>query len=219
MNVFDIIGPVMIGPSSSHTAGACRLGLVARKVLAERPVAADIGLCGSFAQTYRGHGTDKAIVAGIMGMAPDDGRLRDSLGLARQAGLCFQIHEAKLGHAHPNTAIIALTGEGGAACQVVGASVGGGNILISQVNGVETMFSGACDTLIIPHRDVPGLIASVTAAMAALGVNINNFRLSRQEKGYKSVMTIEVDGTVTDELVARLRGLPDVFSVVCLRVK
>lgn len=217
MNVFDIIGPVMIGPSSSHTAGAVRLGRVAWKILGERAVRADIQLSGSFAQTYRGHGTDKALIAGIMGMHTDDERIRRSLELAQQSGLDFQFTTAELPGAHPNTARISLTGEHGARAVVQGASIGGGNILVSQINGMEVSFTGQYNTLLVLHRDKPGTIAAVTNFMAYSEVNIGNFRLSRPKKGGEAVMTIEVDGDVSDALINSLRILPNVLNVVLIR--
>lgn len=219
MNVFDIIGPIMIGPSSSHTAGAARIGKISRDILGERPVRADIGLAGSFALTYKGHGTDKALVAGILGMKPDDERIRTSLDLAQKEGLAFDFKEVKLARVHPNTVRIHLTGESGSECVVQGASVGGGNIVITQLNGVDTAFSGQQDTLIIPHRDVPGTIARVTALVADSGINIGNFRLSRPDKGYQAVMTIEADGEIQPCLVDKIRKLPDIINVVHLKVE
>ncbi len=216
MNLFDIIGPVMIGPSSSHTAGAVRIGGVARRILGEAAAKADIALAGSFALTGRGHGTDKALVAGILGMAPDDGRIRDSLSLAREAGLSFVFREVKLPRAHPNTALVRLTSASGAECAVQGASVGGGAIEISRLNGMDTVFTGERDTFIIPHRDAPGTIAAVTSLFGEGGVNIGNFRLSRPEKGYRAVMTIEVDGVPDGDIAARLKALPNVIDVVHL---
>lgn len=214
MDIFDIIGPVMIGPSSSHTAGAVRIGRVAAEILGEPVRTARIGLCGSFAQTYRGHGTDKALVAGILGFAPDDARIRDSLTLARQAGLDFSFETRSLAGAHPNTAILELWGKSGASCQVQGASVGGGNILISRINEMETCVTGQRDTLIVLHRDVPGMIAAVTGRVADSGVNIGNFRLSRPHKGAEAVMTIETDGAVAPALLDELRAVPDILRIV-----
>lgn len=216
MNIFDIIGPIMIGPSSSHTAGAVRIGRVCGKILGERAVKADIGLAGSFAKTYKGHGTDKALVAGILGMSADDERIRDSLELARSSGLDFAFREVRIPRAHPNTALVHLVGEHGTECTVQGASVGGGNILITGLNGLDTSFSGEGDTLIIPHRDAPGTIAAVTATVADSGINIGNFRLSRPEKGFQAVMTIEIDGKIDPDLPPRLRRLPNVIGVVYL---
>lgn len=217
MNVFDIIGPIMIGPSSSHTAGAVRLGRVAWKILGERAVKAKIQLSGSFAQTYRGHGTDKAIIAGIMGMHSDDERIRRSLEIAGEEGLDFSFAEEDIPGAHPNTARICLEGEHGADCVIQGASIGGGNILVTEINGMSVSFTGQYNTLLVLHYDKPGTIAAVTNFMAYSGTNIGNFRLSRPKKGGEAVMTIEVDGDVSDNLIQSLRILPNIINVVLIR--
>lgn len=217
MNIFDIIGPVMIGPSSSHTAGAVRLGRTAWKILGERAVQADILLSGSFAQTYRGHGTDKALIAGIMGMHSHDERIRRSLAIARETGLVYSFTESNLPGAHPNTARISLVGEHGAKCTLQGASIGGGNILVTDINGMHVSFTGQYNTLLVLHHDKPGTIAAVTNFMAYSGTNIGNFRLSRPKKGGEAVMTIEVDGDVSDDLIQSLRILPNIINVVLIR--
>lgn len=217
MNVFDIIGPVMIGPSSSHTAGAVRLGRVAWKLLEERAVKAEIHLSGSFAQTYLGHGTDKALIGGIMGMHTYDENIRHSLEIARKEGLDFSFRTINIPDSHPNTARITLTGEHGATAQVEGASVGGGNILVTQVNGMDVSFTGQHNTFLVLHYDKPGTIAAVTNFMAYADVNIGNFRLTRPKKGGEAIMTIEVDGDVSDALIASLRILPNVINVVLVR--
>lgn len=217
MNVFDIIGPVMIGPSSSHTAGAVRLGYVAGKILGEPPVRAVIRFSGSFAQTYRGHGTDKALLAGILGFAPDDVRIRDSLSLAEREGLRYEFHCEDIPDVHPNTARITLTGSDGKEVTVRGASVGGGNILVSEINGMAVHVTGQSNTLVVLHRDKPGTIAAVTNFVAYSSVNIGNFRLSRPQKGGEAVMTIEVDGDVPEALVENLSILPNIIQVVLIR--
>lgn len=217
MNVFDIIGPVMIGPSSSHTAGAVRLGRVAWKILGERAVRAEIQLSGSFAQTYQGHGTDKALVAGIMGMHSDDERIRNSLQLAQDSGLAVTFQEIQIPGAHPNTARIALTGQNGGQAVVQGASVGGGTILVTEINGLSVSLTGQYNTILVLHQDKPGAIAAVTQFMAESGVNIGNFRLSRPQKGGEALMTIEVDGDVADTLMANLQALDPVKQVVLIR--
>lgn len=217
MNVFDIIGPVMIGPSSSHTAGAVRLGRVAWKILGETAIKAEIQLSGSFAQTYRGHGTDKALVAGIMGMHSDDERIRHSLELAEEQGLSVSFETVEIPDAHPNTARIQLTGQSGAKASIQGASIGGGNILVSEVNGLSVSFTGQYNTLMVLHYDKPGTIAAVTNFMAYSEVNIGNFRLSRPRKGGEAVMTIEVDGDVSDALMNSLKILPNIINVVLIR--
>lgn len=217
MNVFDIVGPVMVGPSSSHTAGAARIGLVARALLGGEPVKADILLHGSFAKTWRGHGTDKALVAGILGLAPQDERLRESLTLAEAVGLAVTLREGELENAHPNTALVTLTDAAGRTVSVQGASVGGGNILITRVNGMEVAVTGQYTALIVLHRDAPGTIAAVTEELGAHGVNICSFRLSRSEKGGAAVMTIEMDGSPEASLNDRVAGLPNVVSSTMLR--
>ncbi len=217
MNVFDMIGPVMIGPSSSHTAGAARLGLAAHKILGQRPVEAQILLSGSFAQTYKGHGTDKALIAGILGLRSGDERLRDALALADQSGLRYSFSTADLPGAHPNTARIQLTGAEGGRCTLQGSSIGGGNILITQLDGMEVSFTGQYNTLLILHYDKPGTIAAVTNYMAESTLNIGNFRLTRPEKGGIAVMTIEVDDQIPEDLLTGLRTLPNVTRAILIR--
>jgi L-serine dehydratase len=217
MNLFDIIGPVMSGPSSSHTAGAVRIGRISAKILGEDVAHAEIGLAGSYAQTYRGHGTDKALVAGLLGFLPDDERIRTSFEIAKERALEFSISKIKIPKAHPNTARLVLTGTGGKKCSVQGASVGGGNVLITNVNEMETSFSGNSDTLIIAHKDMPGMIAQVTLHLATAGINIGNFKLTRPHKGYQAIMTLEIDGTIKSDALDDLRALPHIDSVVYLR--
>ena len=195
MNVFDILGPVMIGPSSSHTAGAARIGRITLALLGAPAVKADIFLHGSFAKTYKGHGTDKALIAGIMGMSTDDSRIRRAPELAREQGLAVTITTGDIDGAHPNTARVAQTDADGNRVSLLGSSIGGGNILVTEVNGMEVSITGQHTTLIVLHRDAPGTIAAVTEVMAEAGVNICNFRLSRQQKGGDAVMTIEIDGS------------------------
>ena len=212
MNVFDIIGPIMIGPSSSHTAGAARIGRMAGALLGAPAVQAEIRLHGAFAKTYRGHGTDKALIAGILGMKPDDARLRDSPALAKQAGLSVTIIPDHIESAHPNTALIALTAADGRRVSVQGASVGGGNILITRVNGMAVEITGQYASLIVLHRDAPGTIAAVTDCLGSYGVNICNFRLAREQKGGTAVMTIETDGSIDRALNEKIRALPNIIG-------
>ena len=216
MNVFDILGPVMIGPSSSHTAGAARIGLVTRALLGKTPVKAHIFLHGSFAKTYKGHGTDKAIVAGILGMKTDDERIRFSLDVAEKQGLQVQIETGELENAHPNTAQITLTAADGEKVSLRGSSIGGGNILITRVNGMEVSLTGQNPALIVLHKDAPGTIAAVTELMAEYGVNICNFHLSRETKGGLAVMTIESDSHFSQELNERINRLENIYSSTML---
>ena len=214
MNIFDIIGPVMIGPSSSHTAGAVRMGRVAWKILGEDAVVANIGLAGSFAMTYKGHGTDKALIAGILGMKPDDERIPYSLEIAKEAGLNYKFEPVRITNSHPNTAVLELVGKKGVTCTVEGVSIGGGNIQITKLNGMAAAFNGSQDTLIIAHHDRPGAIAAVAEKLAHHNINIGSFRLSRQVKNELAIMTIELDSSVEKPVVSDLRKLDSVVSVV-----
>lgn len=216
MNVFDIVGPIMIGPSSSHTAGAVRIGRIAGALLGEKPVRAQVGLHGSFAKTYKGHGTDKALAAGIMGMDTGDVRIRDSLTLAQEAGLSIEFAPVHIDDAHPNTAQIELVGESGKTVTIEGASVGGGNIRVRRINGMEVDLSGQYTTLIVLHNDTPGIIASVTKFLAGENINIGSFRLSRRQKGGLAVMTIEVDSAVPASINQALVKLPHIISSTVL---
>ena len=191
--VFDIVGPVMIGPSSSHTAGAVRLGLMARKILGEEAVRAEINLHGSFARTYRGHGTDKALIAGILGFVPEDERIREALQIARDHGLEFSFQTVNLEEAHPNTAVIYLVGRSGRTARVRGASVGGGNIMISNIDGYNVELTGQYPALITINHDCPGVITRVTQILAHAAVNIAFMRVSRQNRGETAMMIMELD--------------------------
>lgn len=217
MNVFDIIGPVMIGPSSSHTAGACRIGLIARKLLPTVPREAYITFVGSFAKTYHGHGTDRAVIAGILGMNPDDNRLPDSLKLAKDSGLTYHINTAEMPKCHPNTAIIRLIGDNNTEIEIEGASIGGGNILITKLNGMTSAFTGENNTVIVAHNDAPGVIADVASSFAVYGINIGNFRLARPKKGQQAMMTLEIDGEATPQIIELLNHQPNVTQVVYLK--
>lgn len=220
-SVLDIIGPVMIGPSSSHTAGAVRLGRVARALLGQDPVRATITLYGSFAKTYLGHGTDRALVAGIMGFATDDTNIRCALEMARDRGLevTFKTSEATSANGtamHPNMARIALEGASQAHVEVVGASVGGGKILVTQIDGLSVHVSAQRLTFVVLHNDVPGLIAAVTDVLAEAGANICDFSLARERRGGNAVMTIECEGELKDGVVQKILALDDVSAAIML---
>ena len=193
-----------------------RIGRVAALLLETPPVYAHVLLHGSFAKTYRGHGTDRALAAGIMGMRPDDPRIRESLELAAQAGIQVVFEEGAIPDAHPNTALLTLRDAGGREVVVQGASVGGGNILISRVNGMEVSLTGEHTTFIVLHRDTPGTIAAVTRFMAERGINICNFHLSRQNKGGLAVMTIEIDSDADGEICRQIGGMPNIRGAVLL---
>jgi L-serine dehydratase len=216
MRLLDVMGPVMIGPSSSHTAGAARIGRIARTLLAEPPVRVRVGLHGSFAQTYRGHGTDRAVIGGLLDMPVDDPRLRESLALAAQAGLAFEFKPVHLKNAHPNTLVLEVWGSAGAALTLRAASTGGGSIRVEGIDGLAVNFTGEAHTLIVEHRDVPGVIARVSAALAAAGVNIATMQVARQAAGQAALSVLEVDSIPAQAVMDALRQGKDVHRAIFL---
>ena len=216
MNLFDIIGPVMIGPSSSHTAGAARIGRVARQLLGEPPVKAVVSFHGSFEKTYRGHGTDRAVVGGLLDMAVDDERLRRSLHIAKEQGLEVTFRAVHLRDAHPNTVVVEAVGESGRRVRVQAAYIGGGSIRVQYLDGLEVGFSGEKITLVIRHTDAPGAIAMVTRLLSEAGINIATMRVFRHEVGGKACMAIELDARPEPALLAALRALPGLKDVTLL---
>lgn len=218
MNVFDIVGPIMIGPSSSHTAGAARIGKTAALLLNAPAASADILFSGSFAKTYKGHGTDKAIVGGILKMDPWDPGIRTSLDTAKELGVKVTLRTGSIENSHPNTALVTLTDIHNHTISVQGSSVGGGNIVITKINGMEVYFTGQNTTLIVMHQDVPGTIAQVTGLVAAHQANICNFRLNRKEKGGLAIMTIEMDSGFDESLISQIQGLPYVYNTIVLKL-
>lgn len=215
-SAFDIIGPIMIGPSSSHTAGAVRLGLMARAILGEAVTKARIKLHGSFAQTYKGHGTDRALIAGIMGFSPDDERIRDSLEIAKVGEIDYSFEKIELNDAHPNTAIICLQSYGGRMVTVQGASIGGGNIIISKINNYDVSLSGKYPSIIVVHQDMPGVINGVTAALARFNINIAYMKVSRSERGAEALMNIEVDDIISDDAIEACEHVIGVSKVLLI---
>ena len=195
MRLFDVLGPVMIGPSSSHTAGAAKIGYTAQKLLGEVPAQADIGLYGSFATTGKGHGTDRALVAGLLGLRPDDPRLPDSFALAAQRGMQFSIHPVELRSAHPNTAVLTLTSRTG-----------------------RQLSLGDSNTLIIHNEDTPGCIAEVTMALALRRINIASMQVFRAAAGDYAVMVLECDSHIPHALERQLAVMPGLLKVTCLNV-
>lgn len=208
----------MVGPSSSHTAGACRIGLLARCLVAGTPERAAIELHGSFARTGEGHGTDKAIVGGLMGFRPDDERLRDALGIAEREGLDYHFEKTKLGEegvTHPNTARLTLT-RGSREAQLVGASLGAGRILISEIDGFPVEVTGHFHTLVLVADDIPGSIAAIATILAGRGMNIANLKLTRKQRGGDAFMVIDLDHAPSTSAVEELCALSWVQWAVAL---
>ncbi len=209
----------MVGPSSSHTAGAARMGFVARKLLGFQPAKADIALHGSFAATGAGHGTDRAIVAGLLGMAPDDPDIPRSLQLARDAGMEVSIHTVDLRDAHPNTAVMTLTGTRGRTVVVSASSLGGGRIRVNAIDGMAAAFSGDLPTLIIRNEDKPGIVSEVSSCLARRGANIAAMQLYRDRRGGLSVMVIECDDPVSGEILEDINLLGGVVRCIYLNLE
>ncbi|RUS45584.1 L-serine ammonia-lyase, iron-sulfur-dependent subunit beta [Cohnella sp. AR92] len=216
-HVFSIIGPVMVGPSSSHTAGAVRIGRVARQLLGCQPEEAEITLYGSFAETYSGHGTDLALVGGLLDFDTDDERIPEAFEEARKRGLRFSIKPGTGVMPHPNFAEITARA-GGREASVQGASIGGGNIEIYSLNGFDTGCSGYYPTIAISHEDRVGVLASITATVSGAGLNIGFMNVSRKERSGDAMTVVESDRRPDDELLSALRGLPHIKSVSVIDV-
>lgn len=213
MNVFDIIGPVMVGPSSSHTAGACKIGYVSRKLMAQPVVKAEILLHGSFFATGKGHGTNLALVGGLLGMKPDDSRIPHSFELAREADMEFSFGRTDLKAAHPNSVLLKLTGLDGRYMEIIGESVGGSVINIASIDGKAANFSGEYPTLIIYNQDLPGCVARVTSELAKREINIATMKLNRSMRGEDAVMIIECDNEIYKDAVEGLKRIEGVHQV------
>ncbi|MBP2644315.1 MAG: sdhB [Firmicutes bacterium] len=217
MGVFDIVGPVMVGPSSSHTAGAARLGKMASVILGEQPAKATIILYGSFARTYRGHGTDKALVGGLLRFMPDDLRLKESLNLAVQAGLEFNFVVSDQEEEHPNTAEFRLQGVSGKHVRVTGRSIGGGQIIVSKIDSFKVEVTGEYHTLITIHEDKPGIIAEVSRILSQQDINIAQMRVSRQFRGAEAMMVLETDHSISGDNVDSIRNIYGIRSAIAIQ--
>lgn len=213
MNLFDILGPIMVGPSSSHTAGAVRIGSMARALLGQEPVKATLLLHGSFASTGEGHGTHQALVAGLLGLTPDDIRVPDSFRLARERGLTFSFGTVSLRDAHPNSAVIRLEGCQGGKLEMAAASLGGGRIRVFQVDGLSCSFSGELPTLVVHNTDQPGCVSQVTGVLARRGLNVATLQLNRGGRGGSAVMVIESDHVIFERAADEIRALPGILRV------
>ncbi|MCQ2576879.1 MAG: L-serine ammonia-lyase, iron-sulfur-dependent subunit beta [Treponema sp.] len=213
MNIFDIIGPVMVGPSSSHTAGAVKIGYVSQKLLAEPLVKGEILLHGSFLATGKGHGTQFALVAGLLGMKEDDSRIPQSMEIAKQRGIKISFGQKNLKGFHPNSVQLNLTGKNGRYLEIVGESVGGSVINIASIDGLSANFSGDNPTLIVHNKDQPGHVAEVTSMLSHKSVNIASMQLYRANRGGNAVMILELDQEVPKEALKWLEKLEGVEKV------
>lgn len=214
-DLFDILGPITIGPSSSHTAGAVRIGLATRLLLGCDVKKAHVTFYGSFAETYKGHGTDKAVIGGLLGFDTDNEKIRESLQLAEFRGMSYEIDTAEEPRYHPNTAVVCAS-NGQRQVRVRAASVGGGAIRLKEINGFEVDVSCTYDTLIIFHRDVPGVLADIAHILTSSGYNIGNLHLSRARREGDVITVVETDVPVDTATVAQFHSVPSVADVVVL---
>ncbi len=211
--IFDILGPVMVGPSSSHTAGAVRIGLVSRKLLGRRPVRAEIYFHGSFAATGEGHGTDRGIVAGLLGMKPNDMRIPESFQIAEKEGMEVHIEKREIRDAHPNTAFLVLKAEDGQPLKIQACSIGGGRILVTKLNGMDVKFSAEMNTLIVYNLDQPGCVADVAHVLSRKKINIATMQLFRDKRGGYAVMVVETDQIISRQALEWLESMEGILKV------
>lgn len=218
LSVFEVIGPPMVGPSSSHTAGACRIGWLAQALLGEPPRSATFRLHGAFAATGAGHGTPEALSAGLLGMAPDDERLKDAPELAHAAKVRVVFDEVDLGpQAHPNSVSVEAHGCS-SKITLVASSVGGGSIVATEVDGLPADLRGTLETLVLWHRDTPGFLARVTAVLACLEINVASIRTGRFHRGQEALTTVEVDGALPPEVSGLFAKTPAISRLVVIPV-
>src|SRR5437762_10241657 len=209
VSILDVMGPVMVGPSSSHTAGTARVGRVAREILDEEPVAVRFVLHPPLAATYRGHGSDFALVGGSIGLSVDDPRIPEAIRIAEQMGVNVHFSDEDLGDVHPNTVRIEIKGKTREA-EVVGSSIGGGVIEVFKINGFSARFKGDSPTLLLFYRDRPGMISEVTKVIAEEGINIASLSCSRKQRGKDAFMQIDIDSPMSTAGLQRIRETADV---------
>ena len=216
-SIFDVLGPVMIGPSSSHTAGAARLGKIARYAADKDVKSVKIYLHGSFAHTAKGHGTEKALAAGILGMEPHDERLRHSLEIAGESGVDIEFDAIEIRGAHPNTARFHITRSDGSLITVTGASLGGGAVMVTEINGFDVEITGEYYTMITKHVDIKGIISKVTTLLAKSNVNIGNMKVRRNDDMKEASMIIETDENVDTAVVEEIKNLDEMLSIIVIK--
>ncbi len=219
LSIFDVIGPNMIGPSSSHTAGAVSIALMARKLFSEEIKEVTFTLYGSFAKTYQGHGTDRALLGGILGFPTYDERIRDAFKHASDMNVAYKyiVDEETITN-HPNTADIDIVGVSGRKMSVRGESIGGGKMKIVRIDNIDVEFTGEYSTLIVHQQDKPGVVAHITQALAEHNVNIAFMRLFREDKGAAAYTVVESDEHIPEEVLARIRTNPNVSDLMLIQV-
>lgn len=216
IGIFDVLGPIMIGPSSSHTAGAARLGKIAGTIVNKPIKEVSFLLHGSFRETYKGHGTDRALVAGILGFLPDDPNLKDSISIANEKGIIIRFLPAYLGQVHPNTVKFLIKDIDDIEWEVLGSSIGGGLVEIHEINGKKVKITGEYPTIITCHDDVPGTVSKISTLFYENKINIAFMSLSRNQKGKDATMTLEVDTNISDEIINEIKSINGVNRVIVI---
>lgn len=216
IGIFDVLGPIMIGPSSSHTAGAARLGKIAGTIVNKPIKEVSFLLHGSFRETYKGHGTDRALVAGILGFLPDDPNLKDSISIANEKGIIIRFLPADLGQVHPNTVKFLIKDIDDIEWEVLGSSIGGGLVEIHEINGKKVKITGEYPTIITCHDDVPGTVSKISTLFYENKINIAFMLLSRNQKGKDATMTLEVDTNISDEIINEIKSINGVNRVIVI---
>ncbi len=219
ISVFDVIGPNMIGPSSSHTAGALKIALLAGKLATGKIVKVRFILYGSFAKTYKGHGTDRALVGGILGFSTEDARIKDSFRYAGETGLdyAFELNESNK-DVHPNTVDITITSENGTEVFVRGVSTGGGDCRIEKIDNFDVDLTGDYTTLLIRQKDTFGVVAYITSCLSEYEINIAFMRLYRESKGETAYTIIETDNEIPPELVEKIKQRREISSAMVIKI-
>lgn len=218
IGIFDVVGPIMVGPSSSHTAGAARLGRVSRLIAGKEFHSVRFALHGSFAQTYKGHGTDIALLAGVMGMQEDDERIACAFAIAKERGIQYEFCTEQLEGVHENTVKITYVFADGTQSEVVGSSTGGGQICICSIDGFPCEMTAGSPTLVVTHYDRKGVISDVTRVLAEQDINIAVIKLSRKARGGVACAIIETDSAIAREITDKLRLLEHIIGVQAVNV-
>ena len=212
-SIFQVAGPIMIGPSSSHTAGAAKIGKVARQIVNADFDSVRFGLFGSFDKTGKGHGTDRALLAGVLGLSEYDERIPMSFEIAHAQGLEFEFHSVELEDAHENTAIITFFKDGKQRLEIQAASTGGGNIRIDKIAGYEIGVNGTLPTIFVRQNDQKGVISHVTTILADNDINVATMKVSRSNKSEEAICVIEIDDTINADIVEKLKDYEHIRSV------
>ncbi|TDX52335.1 L-serine ammonia-lyase, iron-sulfur-dependent subunit beta [Orenia marismortui] len=217
LSIFDILGPVMVGPSSSHTAGAVRIGNLAKEIVGEEISQIKIYLHGSFKETYKGHGTDKALIGGLLGLKTDDTAIKNSFALAEKKGVEFEFLKIDLDRVHPNTVKLEIQDINNNLTNIIASSVGGGSVIIEEINGIKVKITGEYYSLITIHQDKPGIIAQISKVLENYKLNIAYMKVLREFKGSLATAVIELDEEINDSALEEIKNIPEINNIRFLR--